>query len=268
YLGLAAKLHHSWLGLFSRTLVWASLSRLYGFDAFCQAVVYAFDLSVGLWMLDGCKSLFDVQFFTLVFEWIIFKQLSVVGYDFPWKTESAYYDPSWISLITYSAWTGPTHRNHGSRNDLQYRTPLIKAYCLDFILIVCAFFVSTGSVPSVSTSTKTCLVKWEKLVEAILLSAYAFLFSLRGTSTRASNLASLLDASNSNLRSYVNSTLFGFIRMSLAPDPSRHDGLSVNRVHGSRTTSSTCISTSEPYSSGISAMKSARNWPQMVVLSL
>nr|GEV19310.1 putative transposase (putative), gypsy type [Tanacetum cinerariifolium] len=44
-------------------------------------------------------------------------------------------DPSWISLTAYSAWSGPTHRIYGSRNDHLYRTPLITAYCLDLIFM-------------------------------------------------------------------------------------------------------------------------------------
>ncbi|GJV93550.1 hypothetical protein Tco_1541363, partial [Tanacetum coccineum] len=53
-----------------------------------------------------------------------------------------------------------------------------------------------------------------------------------------------------------------------APDPSRHDDPSVNRVYGSGAASSTCISTSGLSSSGLSAMKSARTWPWMDVLGL
>ncbi|GKG54692.1 hypothetical protein Tco_0560347, partial [Tanacetum coccineum] len=46
--------------------------------------------------------------------------------------------------------------------------------------------------------------------------------------------------------------------VSPAPDPSRHDDPSLNRVHRSGTASLTCISMSRPSSSGLSAMKSTR----------
>ncbi|GKC88351.1 hypothetical protein Tco_1149000 [Tanacetum coccineum] len=109
-----------------------------------------------------------------------------------------------------------------------------------------------------NTSTKTCLVRWAKLVDAILLSVSAFLFSLLDTflmenflkllisvlafsspATRASYSASLLDVSNSNLKAYVNFIPFGFVRMILAPGPSKHEDPSVKRVYGSGISSST-----------------------------
>nr|GEZ47555.1 reverse transcriptase domain-containing protein [Tanacetum cinerariifolium] len=163
-------------------------------------------------------------------------------------------------------------------------TPLIMAYFLALILIVCPLFVFADRVPS---------VRWTKLVEAILLSASAFLFSLCGTCSienflkplmnvfvfsrywimlysfaMASYSTSLLDALNLNLKAKVNSTTFGFVRMSHAPDHSKHDDPSVNRVHGSRNASSTCISTGIPSLFGLSAMKSARNWSRMDVFGL
>ncbi|GKB74176.1 hypothetical protein Tco_0935588 [Tanacetum coccineum] len=56
--------------------------------------------------------------------------------------------------------------------------------------------------------------------------------------------------------------------MSPAPNPSRHDDPSVNRVHGSGIASSTCIPMGGPSSSGLSAMTSAKTWPRMDVLGL
>ncbi|GJZ21940.1 hypothetical protein Tco_0558979, partial [Tanacetum coccineum] len=120
-------------------------------------------------VLNGCKSLFDIDFITPVFEWVISELLSVFRYDLPW--------------------TSP-----------------ITAYHIDLILMARAFFVSAGNVSyvrylssgiiheypssttarisfslidfSFNTSTKTFLVRWAKLVDAILQSASAFLFSL------------------------------------------------------------------------------------------
>nr|GEW44561.1 hypothetical protein [Tanacetum cinerariifolium] len=120
------------------------------------------------------------------------------------------HDRSCISLTIYFTCVGPTHHNHGSRNQFMYKTPLTMVYRLALILIARAFFVSAGRVPFVrystscvlqqypsssitakislssidflfSVSTKTCLVRWAKLMDAILLNASAFLFSLRGT---------------------------------------------------------------------------------------
>nr|GEY11498.1 hypothetical protein [Tanacetum cinerariifolium] len=47
---------------------------------------------------------------------------------------------------------GPTHRNHGFRNDFMYKTSLIMVYYLALILTSRTFFVSTGRVPSVRYS--------------------------------------------------------------------------------------------------------------------
>ncbi|GKB08068.1 hypothetical protein Tco_0836352 [Tanacetum coccineum] len=95
---------------------------------------------------------------------------------------------------------------------------------------------------SSSSLTKTCLVKWEKLVDAILLRASALLFLLLGTclienflkllesvftfsrpAIKASYSGSLLVASNLNLRAYVNSAPFGFGSIRSAPKPSTQD---------------------------------------------
>nr|GEW22997.1 reverse transcriptase domain-containing protein [Tanacetum cinerariifolium] len=72
---------------------------------------------------------------------------------------------------------------------------------------------------SLSSSTSTCLLKWTKLVDAILLSASAFLFSHL--------------ASNLNLRAYVNSIPSGLISIKPTLEPSIHDDPSVNNVYGS-----------------------------------
>nr|GEU38448.1 putative reverse transcriptase domain-containing protein [Tanacetum cinerariifolium] len=78
--------------------------------------------------------------------------------------------------------------------------------------------------------------RWEKLVDAILLSRSAFLFSSLGTclmeislkvlarpAIKASYYASLLIASNLNLRAYVNSIPFGFVIIRSTTEPSMHD---------------------------------------------
>ncbi|GKA20472.1 hypothetical protein Tco_0700461 [Tanacetum coccineum] len=160
-------------------------------------------------------------------------------------------------------------------------TPRITAYCLALILMVRAFFASAGSVSSVrysnngviheyhsssttarispslidfsfKTSTKTCLVKWAKLVDAILLSASAFLFSL-------------LDFARPFVLLSVNSTPSGFVRMSPALDPFRHEDPSVKRIHGFGISSSVGVSVDGSSSSGSSEIKSAKIWPRMDV---
>nr|GEV54286.1 hypothetical protein [Tanacetum cinerariifolium] len=179
-----AKIHHSWLGLFLRTLVRASLSRP---------------------------------------------------------------DPSWIPLITYFAWRGPTHRNHGLRNDLQYKTPLFKAYCLDFILTARTFFVSAGSVASVRYSSSGVIQEYPSSSTMAKISLFSTDFCFSTSTTTC---------------------LVRLVRISPAPDPSRHDDPSMNRVHGSRIASSTCVSMGGPSSSGLLVMKSARTLPQIDVLGL
>ncbi|GJX38765.1 gypsy type transposase [Tanacetum coccineum] len=158
------------------------------------------------------------------------------------------------------------------------------AYCLALVLMARAFFASTGSVPSVRysnngviheypsssttariflssidfsfrTITMTCLVKWAKLVDAILLRTSAFFFLLLGTclienflkllisvlafsrpAIKASYSDSLLDASNLNLNA--------------------HEDPSVKRIHGSRISSYVAIFVDGSSSSGRSAIKS------------
>ncbi|GKD44645.1 hypothetical protein Tco_1269290 [Tanacetum coccineum] len=53
----------------------------------------------------------------------------------------------------------------------------------------------------------------------------------------ASYSASLLVASNPNLRAYVNSIPSGFVSISPAPEPFMHDDPSVNNIYGSRSSS-------------------------------
>ncbi|GJR94718.1 hypothetical protein Tco_0266892 [Tanacetum coccineum] len=116
-----------------------------------------------------------------------------------------------------------THRNHGSRNEFLYKTPLIMVYYLALILIAHAFFVFADRVPSARYWIMLCsLASHDPLI----------LFTTRWESTLAT-------------------------RMSLAPDPSRHDDPSVNRVHGFGVTSSAGASIGGPSSSGLSAIKIA-----------
>ncbi|GKA12659.1 ribonuclease H-like domain-containing protein [Tanacetum coccineum] len=123
---------------------------------------------------------------------------------------------------------------------------------------------------SLSSSTSTCLLRWAKLVDAILLSASAFLLSPLGTCLIENSLkvlvrvltfakylimpgsfaipaikalysASLLVASNLNLEAYVNSIPSGFESIRPAPEPSMHDDPSVNNIHGSGSSSSSSM---------------------------
>ncbi|GJY46892.1 hypothetical protein Tco_0435955 [Tanacetum coccineum] len=56
--------------------------------------------------------------------------------------------------------------------------------------------------------------------------------------------------------------------MNPAPDPSKHDDPSVNRIHGFGVTSLACASVDGPSSYGLSAVKSAKTWPRIDVLGL
>nr|GFA37512.1 hypothetical protein [Tanacetum cinerariifolium] len=99
------------------------------------------------------------------------------------------------------------------------------------------FITSACSVSSVSSSTNTCLLKCAKLVDAIWLSASAFLFSLMGTFL-IKNALKLLD------------------------DPF------VNKIHGSGSSSSISIRVSGQSSSGHSTIKSANICPLPDTLGL
>nr|GEV31637.1 retrovirus-related Pol polyprotein from transposon TNT 1-94 [Tanacetum cinerariifolium] len=105
---------------------------------------------------------------------------------------------------------------------------------------------------SFSSFRSTCLIRWVKLVDAILLSASAFLFALL--------------ASNQNLRAYVNFTPSGFVIISLAPEPSMHDETFVNSIHGSGSSSLSSMDVSGGSSSERSTMKSNKICPLTDVL--
>ncbi|GKB89441.1 hypothetical protein Tco_0961713 [Tanacetum coccineum] len=66
----------------------------------------------------------------------------------------------------------------------------------------------------------------------------------------------------------VNFIPYGFMRMSPAPEHSKHEDPSVKRVHGSRISSSIGILVGGVSLSGLSTMKSANIWPWMDVLGL
>ncbi|GKD31588.1 putative reverse transcriptase domain-containing protein, partial [Tanacetum coccineum] len=89
---------------------------------------------------------------------------------------------------------------------------------------------------SFSSSTSTCLLRCARLVDAILLRTSSFLF--------------LLHASNLILMAYVNSAPSGFVNISPAPEPSTQDDPSVNKVHGSGSSSGSVMSSSGDSSSG------------------
>ncbi|GJR55330.1 hypothetical protein Tco_1405851 [Tanacetum coccineum] len=115
-----------------------------------------------------------------------------------------------------------------------------------------AFLFSSRRISSASSSTSTCLLRWAKLVDAILLSASTFLFSPLGTclmknplkvlvrfltfskylilpgsfamlAIKASYSASLLIASNLNLRAYVNFVPSRLVSIWTPLEPSTHD---------------------------------------------
>nr|GEV41152.1 hypothetical protein [Tanacetum cinerariifolium] len=139
---------------------------------------------------------------------------------------------------------------------------------------------------------------FRELVDAILLSASAFLFSPLGTclienslkvllrvltlskylvmtgsfamrpATKASYSASLLVASNLNLRAYVNFIPSRFVIIRPAPKPSMHDDSSVNSIHGSESSFLSSMGVSGESSSGRSTMKSARIYPLTDVLGI
>ncbi|GKC29887.1 ribonuclease H-like domain-containing protein [Tanacetum coccineum] len=88
---------------------------------------------------------------------------------------------------------------------------------------------------SLSISTKTCLDKCAKLVDAILLRASAFLFLLCATYVPrtwfATNLESTLTYTlRTPICVAVNSVPSGLVSIKPAPDPSTHEDPSVNSV--------------------------------------
>ncbi|GJW17867.1 hypothetical protein Tco_0025303, partial [Tanacetum coccineum] len=186
------------------------------------------------------------------------------------------------------ACSGPTHRNHGLRKDLLYSILFVTAYLLALRRMALAFFFSSGRISS---------VRCAKLVDAILLSAFAFMFSYLGTclmenslkvlarfltfskylimpgyfatlAIKASYSASLLVASNLNLIAYVNSVPSGLVSIRPASEPSTHDEPSVNNIQGSGSSSLFSMGISVDSSSGRSTMKSAKICPLTDVLGL
>ncbi|GJV50675.1 hypothetical protein Tco_1446416 [Tanacetum coccineum] len=120
----------------------------------------------------------------------------------------------------------------------------------------------------------------DKLVDAILLRASAFLFSLRDTclmenslkllrpAINASYSVSLFVASNLNLMAYVNSTPSGLVSISPDPETSIQDHPFVERVQGSGISSGSVMGTSGDSSSDRSTIKSASIYPLMDALGL
>nr|GEU75859.1 ankyrin repeat family protein [Tanacetum cinerariifolium] len=144
------------------------------------------------------------KLFTPVFEWVIPELFSVVRYYFPWQTESAYYvipykllnlsscygragltsihlessfvagslaqggEPGSHCIPLSASWRpcecGPTQRSHGPRKDLLYSTSFVTTYQPTLRRTALAFFFSSERIPS---------ARWEKLVDAILISASA-----------------------------------------------------------------------------------------------
>nr|GEW97112.1 hypothetical protein [Tanacetum cinerariifolium] len=131
----------------------------------------------------------------------------------------------------------------------QILTPLITTYLPDLRRTTLAFSISAESVPSM----RTCLVKWAKLLDAILHRASAFLFSLLGTCL-IENFLKLLKS------------VFTFSRPALKP--STQDDQSMNSVHGSKSSSSVSMGVFRESSFGRSTMKSAKICPLSDVLGL
>nr|GEV60251.1 transposase (putative), gypsy type [Tanacetum cinerariifolium] len=157
----------------------------------------------------------------------------------PYVSENGVY-PLLDLIIVY----GPTHRSYGPRKDLLYNIPFIMAYRPALWRMALVFPFSSGRIS---------FVRWAKLVDAILLSASAFLFSPLGTCLIENSLkvlasyqtlysASLLVVSNLNLRAYVNSIPSRFVMIRPALEPSMHEDPSVNNIHGSESASSSSMS--------------------------
>ncbi|GJY35580.1 hypothetical protein Tco_0420958, partial [Tanacetum coccineum] len=83
---------------------------------------------------------------------------------------------------------------------------------------------------------------------------------------KASYSASLLVASNLNLKALVNSIPSGFVSIRPAPKPSTQDDPSVNNVYGSGSSTSASVIVAKGSSSGCSTMKSAKICPFTDVL--
>ncbi|GJX50690.1 hypothetical protein Tco_0277535 [Tanacetum coccineum] len=141
------------------------------------------------------------------------------------------------------------------------------AYCLDLILMARAFFASASSVPSVRYWIMLCsfamydlligfATKWELTFNSRFFTPICS--AIRGPATRASYYASLLDASNSDINAYVNSIPSGFVRMSPAPDTSRHEDQSMKRIYGSGISSSAGVSVGGLSSFGLLAIQFAK----------
>nr|GFA38433.1 hypothetical protein [Tanacetum cinerariifolium] len=81
----------------------------------------------------------------------------------PYVSENSVYP-----LLDFIIVRVPTQRNHGPRKDLLYKIPFATAYLLALRRIALAFLFS---------SRRIFFARWAKLVDAILLSASAFLFS-------------------------------------------------------------------------------------------
>nr|GEV27581.1 hypothetical protein [Tanacetum cinerariifolium] len=145
------------------------------------------------------------------------------------------------------------------------RVPLSTTKQCDLHLTALAFFTSADRVTSVSSSTNTCLLKCAKLVDDILLSAPAFLVSLLGTCLIESALklmGYLRKVFENRSHPGINEVHpFWFVSISPALEPFVKDDPSVNKIHGSGSSSSTSIRVSKESSSVRLTMKSANICP-------
>ncbi|GJV04576.1 hypothetical protein Tco_1338145 [Tanacetum coccineum] len=103
---------------------------------------------------------------------------------------------------------------------------------------------------SFGSPTNTYLLKCAKLIDAIFLNASAFLFSLLGTCL-IENALKLL----------VNSIPSGLVSISPVLESSVQEDPSVNKIHGSGSSSASSIRVFGESSSGRSTMKSANIYP-------
>ncbi|GKE07038.1 hypothetical protein Tco_1399056, partial [Tanacetum coccineum] len=149
-----------------------------------------------------------------------------------------------LTSLRPRAWLANNNQSASATTD--HSVPFIMENRHDLRLTSLAFFTSAGSVPPMST----CLLKCAKLIDAILLNASAFLFSLLGTCLIENTLKLL-----------VNSIPSGLVSISPALELSVQEDLFVNKIHGSSSSSASSIRVSGESYSGRSTIKYANICP-------
>nr|GEV57392.1 alpha/beta hydrolases superfamily protein [Tanacetum cinerariifolium] len=131
----------------------------------------------------------------------------------------------------------PTHRSHGPRKDFLYKTPSVTAYLPALQPMDLAFLFSSRRISFMRyLFDGKFLESVGKGSDFLQVLDHAWFYCHR-PAINASYSASLLLASNLNLRAYINSTPSGFLNISPAQEPSIHDDPSVNNIHGSGSSS-------------------------------